>query len=336
MIAFNSKHYFKKNIGYSMDLLCVEQLVKTFSAQKTWWGALRSPALTAVRGISFSVKEGEIVGLLGANGAGKTTTIQMLLSTLIPTSGSITYFGKNFFTHRSAVLQKVGFASTYARLPSRLTVLENMHLYGRLYGLTHAQRIETSKYYLEYFDLWELRDQQTGSLSEGQKIGVMLAKAFLSRPKIVLLDEPTASLDPDIGQTVRAFVMEQQKDHGVSFLFTSHNMSEVNEVCSRVLVMKQGLIIANNTPQQLAVSVSKVRISLMICEGLENLIKHVQDKGFVFTMNTGFIEIEVEEQLVASFLQTLAGLGIRYSEIGIKKPTLEDYFLQVAKKDRRG
>jgi len=319
-----------------MDLLCVEQLVKNFAAQKTWWGTIRSPASTAVRGISFSVKEGEIVGLLGANGAGKTTTIQMLLSTLIPSAGSITYFGKNFFTHRSTVLQKVGFASTYARLPGRLTVLENMHLYGRLYGLSYAQRIETSKHYLEYFDLWDLRDQQTGSLSEGQKTGVMLAKAFLSRPKIVLLDEPTASLDPDIGQTVRTFVMEQQRDCGVSFLFTSHNMSEVNQVCSRVLVMKKGLIIANNTPQQLAASVSKVRISLMICEGLEYLIHYLQDKGFVFTMNAGLIEIEIDEQLIAFFLQELAGLGIRYSEISIKKPTLEDYFLQVAKKDRRG
>src|SRR5262245_21165451 len=125
-----------------MVILEVERLCKTFPVQKTWWGKVKNPAYTAVKGISFVAKQGETVVLLGANGAGKTTTIQMLLSILKPTSGAITYFGKNFFTHRSQVLQKVGFASTYVRLPGRLTIAENLHLYGRLYGMAHAQRIE--------------------------------------------------------------------------------------------------------------------------------------------------------------------------------------------------
>lgn len=317
-----------------MYLLSVDQLVKIFPAQKTWWGREKSPEFKAVNGISFSIHQGENVGLLGSNGAGKTTTIQMLLSTLLPTSGNITYFGKNFFTHRSEILQHVGFASTYVRLPGRLTVLENLHLYGKLYGLPHAKRVEAIAYYLKRFDFWHLRDQETCSLSAGQRTGVMLAKAFLAEPKIVLLDEPTAALDPDIAQEVRTFVIQQQKERGVSFLFTSHNMSEVNQICDRVLVMQKGVIIANNTPQQLAASVSKVRVDLMIGDGLKRAIAYAQNQGLVYMLHGRTIEIEIDEQSIAHLLQALAGFGVHYTEIGIKKPSLEDYFLHLVKKGR--
>ncbi|MCX5925069.1 MAG: ABC transporter ATP-binding protein [Candidatus Dependentiae bacterium] len=317
-----------------MTLLCVDQLVKIFPAQKTWWGKVKSPEFNAVKGISFSIKEGENVGLLGSNGAGKTTTIQMLLSTLLPTAGQITYFGKNFFTHRSEILQHVGFASTYARLPGGLTVMENLHLYGRLYGLSYTKRIESIQYYLKRFDLWHVRDQETCSLSAGQKTGIMLAKAFLAEPRIVLLDEPTAALDPDIAQEVRTFVIQQQKERGVSFLFTSHNMSEVNQICDRVLVMQKGRIIANNTPQQLAASVSKVRVDLMVVDGLKRAIVHAQTQGLIYMVHGRTIEVEVDEQAIAHLLQALAGLGVQYTEIGIKKPSLEDYFLRLVQKGR--
>lgn len=317
-----------------MALLYVDQLVKIFPAQKTWWGKVKSPEFQAVKGVSFSIKEGENVGLLGSNGAGKTTTIQMLLSTLLPTAGNITYFNKNFFTHRSEILQHVGFASTYARLPGRLTVLENLHLYGRFYGLSYIKRTEHIQYYLKRFDLWHLRNQETCSLSAGQKTGIMLAKAFLADPKIVLLDEPTAALDPDIAQEVRMFVIQQQKERGVSFLFTSHNMSEVNQICDRVLVMQKGVIIANNTPQQLAASVSKVRVDLMVGDGLKRTVAHAQNEGYVYMVHGRTIEIEIDEQSIAHLLQALANLGVQYTEIGIKKPSLEDYFLRLVKEGR--
>jgi ABC-2 type transport system ATP-binding protein len=317
-----------------MSLLSVDQLVKIFPAQITWWGKVKSPEFKAVQGISFSIKEGENVGLLGSNGAGKTTIIQMLLSTLRPTAGSITYFGKNFFTHRSAILQHVGFASTYARLPGQLTVLENLHLYGRLYGLTYPQRIEQIQFYLKRFDLWRLRNQETSSLSAGQKTGIILAKAFIAEPKIVLLDEPTAALDPDIAQEVRTFVIQQQKERGVSFLFTSHNMSEVTQVCDRVLVMQKGVIIADNAPQELAASVSKVRVNLIIGTGLKRATAHAQSQGLIYIVQGKSIEIEINEQAIAQLLQALAGLGVRYTEITIKKPSLEDYFLHLVKQGR--
>lgn len=317
-----------------MALLRVEQLVKIFPAQKTWWGKVKTPEYKAVSGISFVINEGENVGLLGSNGAGKTTTIQMLLSTLRPTSGAISYFGKNFFTHRSDILQEVGFASTYARLPGRLTVMENLHLYGRFYGLSHAQRVERIAYYLKRFDIWDFRNQETGSLSAGQKTGVMLAKAFLPEPKIVLLDEPTAALDPDIAQEVRMFVTQQQTDRGVSFLFTSHNMTEVNQVCDRVLVMQKGVIIADKAPEELAASVSKIRVNLIIGDGLKRTINHVEQQGLMYTVQGRMIEIEIDEQRIVYLLQALANLGVHYTEIAIKKPSLEDYFLHLVKKGR--
>jgi len=317
-----------------MTLLRVDQLVKIFPAQKTWWGKIKSPQFKAVNGISFSINQGENVGLLGSNGAGKTTTIQMLLSTLSATAGHITYFGKNFFRYRSEILQYVGFASTYARLPGRLTVQENLHLYGRFYGLSYSNRTEYIQYYLKRFDLWHARDQEVCSLSAGQKTSIMLAKAFLADPKIVLLDEPTAALDPDIAQEVRTFVIQQQRERGVSFLFTSHNMAEVNQICDRVLVMQKGAIIANNTPQQLAASVSKVRVDLMITDGLESAIAHAQAEGLIYMVYGKTIKIEVDEQSIARLLQGLARLGVQYAEISINKPSLEDYFLHLVKKGR--
>jgi ABC-2 type transport system ATP-binding protein len=316
-----------------MNILEVNQLRKKFPGKKILWRS--SSSFVAVYGISFTIGEGENVGLLGSNGAGKTTTIQMLLSTLKPTSGEIIYFGKNFLTHRSEILQQVGFASTYGKLPSQLTIEENLDVYGRLYGLTYLQRTERIRKYLQHFDIWHLRNRPTGVLSAGETTRVMLAKAFLAHPRIVLLDEPTAALDPDVAQHVRAFVMEQQREYGVSFLFTSHNMSEVTEVCDRVLVMQRGTIIANNTPYQLAASVSRARVELMVGDGLQRTIAYAKEHQLKYVINGRVIEIEVEETDIAKLLQGLAKVYVHYSEIGIKKPQLEDYFLHIAKQ-RKG
>ncbi len=140
---------------------------------------------TAVNGISFDLSQGEVLGFLGPNGAGKTTTMHMLLGTLTPTSGVITYFGKNFAKHRSEILQHVGFASAYTRLPGRLTIYENLDIYGRLYGLSSYDRAIGIKQFLKAFDMWQMKDKAVSGLSAGQLTRVMLAKAFLPKPKIV-------------------------------------------------------------------------------------------------------------------------------------------------------
>lgn len=286
---------------------------------------------TAVNNVSFSIKEGEIVGLLGSNGAGKTTTIMMLLSTLKPTSGSIVYFGKDFTAHRSEILEKVSYASTYVKIPPRLTIEENLDIYARLYGLSTERRKEQIKKYLTFFGMWNIRDRETGALSAGQLTRVLLAKAFISSPKIVLLDEPTASLDPDIAQEVRAFIIEQQRDHNVSILLTSHNMDEVTEVCDRVLVLQNGSIIAENTPEALAASISQSHVRLTITDSIDKAIAFAEHNKVLYAMHNNVMEITIHEQEIAHLLDSLALQGIKYSQISIDKPTLEDYFLHIVK-----
>lgn len=187
-----------------MTILSVHNLTKTFTSG-IWPFTQRS--YTAVNAISFELKGGEIVGLLGPNGAGKTTTIQMLLGTLTPSDGHIAYFDHDFATHRIALLHKVGYASGYDRLPARLTVSENLDIVGRIYGIPEPRRSERIRELLTFFGMGDKADVQTGGLSAGQMTRVMLAKAFIADPEVVLLDEPTASLDPDIApEVLRAFL----------------------------------------------------------------------------------------------------------------------------------
>jgi ABC-2 type transport system ATP-binding protein len=313
------------------NVLEVRDLTKQF-ATGPWYYPYKHN-VTAVNGISFSVGKGEILGFLGANGSGKTTTIQMLLGTMIPTSGSISYFGKDFVQHRSASLQRVTFASAYAKLLGRLTILENLTFFGRLYGLTDLEIAERSEELLKYFAMWEIRHQKAGGLSAGQTTRVMLVKAFLPRPAIVLLDEPTASLDPDIALEVRKFILQQQRDAGISVLFTSHNMEEVAEICDRILVLRSGEIIANDTPENLARSIAMARVTL-IADDLQAIEQAAQQQGLVATIQGHLIHVQVDEQQIALFLQRLAAASVTYTNISIDKPSLEDYFLHITRSQR--
>lgn len=328
-----------------MNVLKVLNLTKTFSSGFWPFSALilslskdKSAAkrtYTAVDGISFHLKKGEILGFLGPNGAGKTTTIQMLLGTLTQTSGTISYFDQDFSTHRIPALKRIGYASGYDRFPARLTVLENLDIVGRIYGIEQPKRSQQIEKLLRYFGIWELRNRQTGGLSAGQTTRVMLAKAFIADPDIVLLDEPTASLDPDVAQEVRSFILAQRTERGISILITSHNMDEVTELCDRVIVLKNGTIIADDAPEVLAKSTSKVRLHLTITSTLENAVGFFDQTGHVYDIdrvnNANQITIELDEHAIAQFLADLGARNIIYSHISIDKPTLEDYFLSVAK-----
>jgi len=206
-------------------------------------------AVEAVKGIGFEVCPRQIVGLLGLNGAGKTTTISMILGVLEPTAGSITIAGVDLARHRSRALAQTNFAAVYAPLPGNLTVWQNLRVFGLLYGVKDFKtRAETV---LDEFDLKKFRNTKCGVLSSGEQTRVGLAKALLNRPRVLLLDEPTASIDPasakDIRQTIRAAV--RQGETGV--LWTSHNMYEVEEVCDRVLFLSQGEIILEGDPKTL-------------------------------------------------------------------------------------
>ena len=286
---------------------------------------------TAVDDISFELHPGEILGLLGPNGAGKTTTIHMLLGVTTATAGEISYFGKDFFTHRSEIMKKVTFASTYIKLLGRLSIYENLSFYAQLYDIEGLEKVKRIEYFLKLFDLWDLRNRRAGALSAGESARALLAKAFLPHPRIVLLDEPTAALDPDIAIAVRRFVLEQRNKHGVSMVITSHNMHEVSEVCDRVLVMKKGVIIGRDTPESLAASVSKARVELF-SEQLEALCSFVDQQGLPFTREEHAVIVEIDEQQVAPFLMSLTNNGLSYTQIAIDKPSLEDYFIALTKK----
>ena len=203
----------------------------------------------AVKNISFKINKNEIIGILGPNGCGKTTTIGMILGLLKPTKGKVLINGFEIETKRVDLLNKLNFISPYIELPKKLTVRENLEVYGRLYDVKNL----TSKidYLAEKLRLNEIINKITGELSSGQKNRVSLAKSIINDPTILLLDEPTASLDPETGDFVRSFLESYQNDKGASILLASHNMSEVERLCSSVLMMKNGVIIDQDSPNQL-------------------------------------------------------------------------------------
>lgn len=203
----------------------------------------------AVKDLSFEVKKGEILGLLGANGAGKTTTIHMLLNLITPTTGSIEIFGKDFAHSRIEILGRMNFASAYQFLPYNLKVIENLRVFAEIYCVDDAEnRIDEL---LELFELNHLRKNSTGMLSSGEQTRLNLCKALLNKPDLLLLDEPTASLDPDQADKVRKIILDLQKRSGMSVINTSHNMIDVHELCDRILFMQTGRIIAQGTASEI-------------------------------------------------------------------------------------
>lgn len=203
---------------------------------------------TAVDRVSFEIQPGETIGLLGPNGAGKTTTIQMLLGVITPTHGTIEMLGLNLLEHRETILRQVNFSSTYISMPYALTVEENLRVTGRLYSLSDIdRRIDDVVKKLEMEDI---RHKITRKLSSGQATRLTLAKAVMTEPKILFLDEPTASLDPDIAHKVKGFLKEYRETSGLSMLYTSHNMREIEEMSDRIVFLQRGKIIAQGTARE--------------------------------------------------------------------------------------
>lgn len=209
----------------------------------------RFQGFTAVDNISFDIKKGEILGLLGPNGAGKTTTIHMLLGLITPTVGTVHMFGLDLATHRETILKQVNFSSTYISMPFSLTVEENLKVIARLYELKHIQqRIDDIVKKLEMEDI---RHRLTRKLSSGQMSRLTLAKAIMTEPKVLFLDEPTASLDPDIVNKIKSFLKEYQRSEGLSILYTSHNMREMEEMSDRIIFLQRGKIVAEGTASEI-------------------------------------------------------------------------------------
>jgi ABC-2 type transport system ATP-binding protein len=220
-----------------MNSIEIINLSKSYSSKK------------AVKNINFKVKENEIIGLLGPNGCGKTTTIAMILGLLKPSGGKVLINNKNIEDHRITLLHKMNFISPYIELPKKLTVKQNLIVYGKLYSVKNLT--DRIKFLANELRLTKLLNKVTGELSSGQKNRVSLAKALINDPTVLLLDEPTASLDPETGDFIRTFLENYKKQKNVSILLASHNMNEVKRLCSSVLMMKSGVIIDEGKPDEL-------------------------------------------------------------------------------------
>jgi ABC-2 type transport system ATP-binding protein len=282
----------------------------------------------AVDDVSFNLKEGEILGLLGPNGAGKTTTIQMLLAVLNSTRGNISYFGKDLKKNREEILEQVNFSSTYTNLPQDLKVREIFTYTAYFYQIKN--RREQVKKIKNLFRLSEIWEERISELSAGQTTRVNLAKAFINFPRVLLLDEPTASLDPEVARYIRDFLIEERKKFKVSIILTSHNMAEVQEVCDRVIFLNNGKIVADDTPENLAKSIKIVHVEFLIKDGLKRTEEYCLNLQVPCRIKGRYITVDIEEDAVADFIEKLKAAGIEYDEISIQKPTLEDYFLQIA------
>lgn len=286
---------------------------------------------TAVNNISFDIKEGEILGLLGPNGAGKTTTIHMLLDVMDPTSGSISYFGKPLKGNRSEILKKLNFSSAYISLPWLFTVEEVLNVFANLYEVPNKQtRI---KRLLSEFEIEHLRKKSIHMLSAGEMARLLLTKAFINYPKIILLDEPTASLDPDIAVKIREFLRRQQKEYKVSMLFTSHNMSEVEEMCDNIVFLNKGKIIAKDKPENLSKQIPESEVEF-ITKNILKAKKFLESQKISFVQNKNTFRINIKTKDISTFITSMTNEKIEYEDISINKPNLEDYFLKMSQRSK--
>ena len=302
-----------------MAILQVKNLTKKFGPP--------AGGFTAVDNISFDLKEGEILGLLGPNGAGKTTTIDILLGLTKPTTGKVEMFGLPFEANREKILKQMNFSAAYVNLPWRLKVWENLYTFGRLYEVEdYKEKIEIL---IKEFQLFDLRNNLTDSLSSGQLTRLYLCKAFVNNPRLLLLDEPTAFLDPDISDLVRKYILNKVKTEKTSVLFTSHNMAEVTEICDRVIFLNKGKIVAEDTPTGLTKRIKFCRVRLFFDSNINKVELLLKNYQYVFSFAGKEILLNIEEEKVGQFLGRLSLAKLKYSQITIEKPTLEDYFLKV-------
>ncbi|EKD78944.1 MAG: ABC transporter related protein [uncultured bacterium] len=284
----------------------------------------------AVNSIDFAVPRGQAIGLLGPNGAGKSTTIQMLLGITAPTAGRITFFGKNFFQHRQACLQRINFASSFNTLQGRITVWENLQVFADLYQV--AQPKLKIKQLAEHFRITDLFQARFWDLSAGQKTRVNLAKALLNDPELILMDEPTASLDPDIADVLLTLIEQLKRDRQLSLLYTSHDMAEVERICDEVLFLDHGKIVAQDTPLNLTKKITKNELVLTYTGDKAQLLAVLERFQLPFTEpRQNVVAITVTDALVPKVIFNISQAGVWITDIAVHKPTLEDVFLQFAR-----
>jgi len=304
-----------------MAVLQVKNLTKKFGS------------FTAVDNISFDLKEGEILGLLGPNGAGKTTTIQMLLGITIPDSGEIKYFDKDFSRYPEYCLSRLNFTSAFNNLQGRTSVWENLIVFANLYQVENY--IPKIKKLIARFEMDDLVNKRYFDLSTGQKTRANFIKALINDPKIILMDEPTASLDPDIADKTLSFIEELRRERPITILYTSHNMAEVTRISDRVIFLDKGKIVAEDTPLELTKLIQVAQLRLTFNDKKDIISQYMKKEKLDHRFDGEHVVlITTEEKTLPKIIFDLSKLGIWMTDIEVKKPTLEHVFLQIARGEK--
>jgi ABC-2 type transport system ATP-binding protein len=305
------------------ELLRVSKLMKNFGS------------LQALKGVSFAIPKGTVMGLLGPNGAGKTTCIDILLGSTIPDGGTVEYFGRDFFADKPAALKRINFASAYHNLQGRITVRQNLLVFARLYEVDGARR--RIDQLIEYFEIQDIADRRFWDLSAGQKTRVNLIKSLLNDPELVLMDEPTASLDPDIADKTLSLIEDLRRDRELSILFTSHRMDEVSRICDDVVFLDRGEVVAQGAPAALTRQIRGVELQLSFAGRSAEVARYLQEAGHGYSLpHDSQVVLTADEGVIPKIIYDISRLGVSITDIDVKKPDLEDVFLQIARRTNVG
>lgn len=288
----------------------------------------------AVNGVSFSVQEGEIFGLLGPNGAGKTTTINMITGILKKDKGSIKILGKNFDENKEELKNLMNVSTAYHSLTSVLTIYENLKVYAKIYGVKNFnERIDEL---LNKFGLEDLKKKQVTYLSSGEKTRLALCKALINKPKILLLDECTVGLDPDMADKTRKYLKKYCKENKTTIIFTSHYMYEVEELCNRIAFLSKGKILMIDNSKGLKKMIKKQVIELTLSKKHDELKKILEEKGMnILFADSKDIIFEVDtDHNISELIALILKRGIKIDDIHIKKPTLSDIFIKISREEK--
>ncbi len=288
----------------------------------------------AVDGISFSIPKGKVVGLLGPNGAGKTTTIQMLLGVTLKNGGMIKYFGKDFDRHRQYCLQRINFTSAFNTLLGRISVWQNLMVFAGLYQVKHPKKkiMELAK----YLEITHLLHEIYQNLSAGQKTRVNFVKSLLNDPELLLMDEPTASLDPDIADKTLSLIEDLKRSRNLAILYTSHNMEEITRICDEVIFLDHGKIVAQDTPLNLTRSISGAQLCLTFSNGKDAVDKYLKVGEYSYKfIDNNVVIIDIEADHIPKLLVDISKTDLEIKDLEIRKPTLENVFLQIARGENR-
>ncbi len=302
------------------NVLEVNNLVKEFGQARV------------VDKVSFVVPRGKVIGLLGPNGAGKTTTIHMLLGITAFTSGRIKYFGRDFPRHREYCLQRINFTSSFNSLLGRISVWENLLVFSGLYNVKDPDRKIAEL--VEYFDAGDLLKQKYHDLSAGQRSRVNIMKSLLNDPELILMDEPTASLDPDVADKTLSLIEELKRKRQISLLYTSHNMEEISRICDEVIFLSHGRIVAQDTPLNLTKRITNAEVRLVFLEKKAEFENYLKEKKYRYQFTSdNIVRVRTEEKLIPKLIFGASKAGVYITDIEVEKPSLEDVFLQIAREE---